>query len=103
MATSLRNPFADARGEHREDVQFRTRSAGTGGGRNALLIVNVSPGGMMIRTDAIYAEGDALRVQLPVLGDVEAKVVWALGGRIGCQLAERIPAHLYHAVLAGMR
>ena len=103
MATKPQSPFADARTEHREDVQFRARSAEADGTRKPLLVVNMSPSGMMIRTDDAYCAGDTLRVQLPVLGAVEAVVVWALGGRMGCQLAHSIPAHAYHAVLAEMR
>lgn len=101
MATKPLNPFADARGEQRDDVKFRTRSADAA--RQPLLIVNMSPGGMMIRTDAGYAVGDVLRVQLPAVGRTEATIRWALGGRIGCQFAQSIPTHLYHAVLTGMR
>ncbi|MEH3158179.1 MAG: PilZ domain-containing protein, partial [Sphingomonas taxi] len=67
-----------------------------------VLVVNLSPNGLMIRSDVPVSVGEWLRVTLPVIGEVQVAVRWALGGRIGCQMEKPIPANRYHAVLGAM-
>lgn len=93
---------ADNRVEHREEVHHRTRATGPDGRAHSLLLVNISARGLMARCEAPFAVGDRLRVQLPVLGSVDAEIRWALGGRIGCQLDAIIPLADYYALLAVM-
>nr|WP_210358905.1 PilZ domain-containing protein [Sphingomonas beigongshangi] len=94
---------ADGRAEPRDEVHHRSRARLVDGRTLPVLIVNLSPGGLMLRSDAAVSVGEWISIQLPVLGDVKAAVRWALGGRIGCQLERAIPANRYHAVLGGMQ
>jgi len=71
--------------------------------QSAATIVNVSPSGMMLRSDAPVSAGEWIKIALPVIGDVDAAVRWALGGRIGCALDRPIAPANYYAVLAVMQ
>lgn len=102
-STGARPAAGDGRSINRDEVQHRARGVGAGGKVIVLLIVNISEDGLMARCEAPLDAGDLLGVQLPVVGGVEAQVRWALGGRIGCQFAPRIPPQSYAAVLAAMR
>lgn len=92
----------DARGEIRDEVMHRTRAVTADGKAVKLVIVNISASGLMARCDAEPIVGDGLRVHLPIVGDVDAVVRWALGGRIGCELDETIPLAEYYGMLSTM-
>lgn len=92
----------DDRSEPREEVYHRTRATLADRRQLSVLVVNVSPSGLMLRSDASVAIGECVRVWLPGVGEVVAAVRWALGGRIGCQFDQPIAATRYHAVLAAM-
>jgi hypothetical protein len=94
--------IADVRAEPRDEVHHRTRASLDGRRWVTVLIVNLSPHGLMIRSDMAVEVGATLRVQLPVAGEMRATVRWALGGRIGCQLEQPVPPGSYHAVLGAM-
>jgi hypothetical protein len=92
----------EERAEPRDEVHHRSRALLADRRNVPVLIVNLSPHGLMIRSDAPVSVGEWMRVQLPVVGEMQAAVRWALGGRIGCQLERAIPASQYHAVLGAM-
>ena len=92
----------DARGELRDAVYHRALATRSDGPALSLLIVNISPSGLMARSIEALAPGAALSLMLPVIGQVRAEVRWALGGRIGCQLDRTIPPSLYYEMLAGL-
>lgn len=92
----------DGRAEPRDEVHHRSRATLADRRTVSILIVNLSPQGLMIRSDAAVSVGEWMRITLPVLGEVQAAVRWALGGRIGCQLEKPIAPNQYHAVLAAM-
>jgi len=94
--------LTDGRSEPRDEVNHRSRAVLADRRQVQVLIVNLSPHGLMISSDAPVSVGEWLRVTLPVVGEVQVAVRWALGGRIGCQLEKAIPANRYHAVLAAM-
>ena len=98
MAHHALHPI-DGRAEPRDEVHHRTRAVLADHRSVPVLIVNLSPLGLMIRSDATVSVGEWLRIQLPVVGEVQVAVRWALGGRIGCQLERPIAANRYHAVL----
>ena len=99
---SLAAQHLDARAEPRDEVHHRCRATLADRRTLSVLVVNLSPQGLMIRSDVEVSVGEWLRVTLPVVGEVQAAVRWALGGRIGCQLEKAIPANRYHAVLGAM-
>ncbi len=52
-------------------------------------IVNISANGFMTEGDMPLQKGERITVRLPSLGQLEAHLIWSLGGRSGFQL-ERI-------------
>ncbi|MCP3733754.1 PilZ domain-containing protein [Sphingomonas sp. RP10(2022)] len=94
--------LSDGRAEPRDEVHHRCRAMLADRRSVPVLVVNLSPQGLMIRSDAPVSVGEWLRITLPVMGEVQAAVRWALGGRIGCQLERAIPGGQYHAVLGAM-
>lgn len=89
----------DRREAPREEVYHRARAATGNGTMLALEIVNISASGFMARTEEPFAEGDTIRVTLPVIGDVAAGVRWSLGGRIGCEFPRRLDVAPYLELL----
>jgi hypothetical protein len=96
-STALTQP--DRRQAPREDVYYRTRASAPGFGSVSVQIVDISANGFMARTDAGFAAGDTLTVRLPVVGEINAEVRWALGGRIGCQFSRMIALAPYLELL----
>ncbi len=101
MFTGATNPIDD-RTEPLDEVHHRSRAMFADRRSVSVLIVNLSPQGLMIRSEAPVSVGEWLRIQLPVVGEVQVAVRWALGGRIGCQLERPIAANRYHMVLGAM-
>ena len=89
----------DDRAEPRDEVFLRTRIRLADTRVVAATVVNLSPHGLMARTDVDVAVGEWLTVTLPVIGTVAAAVRWSLGGRIGCQLEHAIEPRQYRALL----
>lgn len=52
-------------------------------------IVNISANGFMTEGDMPLAKGERLSLRLPTIGNMEAHLIWSLGGRAGFQF-ERI-------------
>ncbi|WP_084581092.1 PilZ domain-containing protein [Sphingomonas azotifigens] len=94
---------ADDRLLHRDEVEHRTRATGPDARSIGLLVVNVSPQGLMARCEAPLEPGDLLRIQLPIAGETGAEVRWALGGRIGCQFLQPITDPDYVSIVTAMR
>jgi hypothetical protein len=93
----------DERGEVRDEVLLRTRATDARGRPIVMTVVNLSPGGLMARTDAALATGDRATVELPTLGRVRIEVRWVLGGRIGCRFEATVPVSHYYPLLAAVR
>jgi hypothetical protein len=99
MASRVQD-LAEVRSEPRDEVHYRARAYDAAGRATAMLIVNISPGGLMARCDEPHEPGAAIRVTLPMLGQVAGRVRWSLGGRIGCQFDRPIAPRDYHSLLA---
>lgn len=95
--------LANGRREDRDEVLHRTAARTAAGAEVPIVIVNVSPSGLMARCDVALAIGDTLGVRIPGAPVASATVRWALGGRIGCEFATAIPAARYFAMLARLR
>lgn len=97
-------PPNEHRTEPRDEVNHRARATDLAAGCPLpMLVVNLSPSGMMARCEVPLAPGDRLRVALPGAGTRVAAVRWALGGRIGCAFEEPIGLAEYVTALAAMR
>lgn len=93
----------DQRSVARDEVHYRTRAERDGHARLPLLVVDISPAGLMARVDGAVVEGERVRVALPGVGMIEAHVRWSLGGRIGCEFPAAIELPRYYELLAMMR
>ena len=91
---------SDERSVDRDEVHHRTRATHADGRTLQLLVVNISPHGFMARCEAPVGENDRLKVLLPGVGQVPARVRWSLGGRIGCQFDTAMPLAHYYELLA---
>lgn len=94
--------YADLRRAGRDDVDYRACAVALDGGQYTLLIVNISPHGLMARCDAPVEVGTRVRVTLPEVGAIDGVVRWALGGRLGCEFAEAIDLAGYYDLLAAL-
>ncbi|RYD95415.1 MAG: PilZ domain-containing protein [Sphingomonadales bacterium] len=94
--------FADVRREGRDDVHYRARAFGPDAKLHTLLIVNISPHGLMARCDACFEVGDRIRIQMPVIGVMVAEIRWSLGGRLGAQFETAMDLAAYYELIAGM-
>lgn len=66
-------------------------------------LIDISPHGFYARAkDTLLARGESVRVILPMLGDVEASVMWSLPTGFGCRFAEPINARLYPILLGAI-
>lgn len=102
MAHNLALAAQERREADRDEVHFRARAYGPDGQPLELLIVNMSPHGLMARCEAELSESQRLRLGLPGAGVLTAEIRWALGGRIGCHFATAIDRATYYETLAAM-
>ncbi|EQB30067.1 PilZ domain-containing protein [Sphingobium ummariense] len=63
-------------------------------------IINISPLGVMCRTDADLPVGVLIAIWLPVVRDVGVAVRWAEEGRAGMEFVQPIVPATYEAMLA---
>jgi len=68
-----------------------------------VLIVNLSPSGCMVRSDARLTPGDRITLFLPTIREIEAQVMWALGGRAGIEFDKPLALPSYSAILSEMQ
>jgi len=66
-------------------------------------VVDISRGGCSVRCDTLFGKGDRIRLLLPMLGDQEARVTWALRGAFGCQFSEAVAPLAYPRLLAAIK
>lgn len=92
--------LAEVRREERDEVHYRVKAFGPDARQLSLLIVNISPHGLMARCETCFEVGDRIRMTLPVVGVIAAEVRWSLGGRIGCQFDQAIDLAGYYELAA---
>ena len=97
MATAVWS--IEGRRAPRDIVSFRATLDGPAGIRTSVLIVDISPFGFMSRCQAPLAPGDMVAIKFPVVGNRAAKIVWSLGGRVGGEFVDVIPADAYARML----
>ena len=101
MSVGLGNlAYAEIRREGRDDVHYRARGFGPDARQLNLIIVNLSPHGLMARCERPLEIGQRIRVILPIIGPVAAEIRWSLGGRIGCQFDQAIDLAGYYELIA---
>jgi hypothetical protein len=95
--------FAEQRRAPRDEVALPTRMFTQDHHGSDVLLVNISPLGFMVREYGETPKGAIVRLALPRLGQVSAKVVWSLGGRVGAEFIKPIDHYAYMAMLNAAR
>lgn len=98
------NQLHDARRRaQRDDVDFGTVATRRWVERFDIRLLNLSPMGFHARGKVEFARDQKLRILLPVVGEIEAQVAWALTGCCGGWFPKAMSADVYAEVLAAIR
>ncbi|RYD94190.1 MAG: PilZ domain-containing protein [Sphingomonadales bacterium] len=90
---------AELRRSPRDEVALPTRMFTQDQRGCDVLLVNISAHGFMVREYGETPKGTIVRLALPRLGQVSAKVVWSLGGRVGAEFIKPIDSYAYTAMI----
>jgi hypothetical protein len=91
--------YAEQSRAERDEVALPTRMFSKDQRGGDVLLVNISPFGFMAREHGETSKGTVVQIALPRLGQVAAKVVWSLGGRLGAEFTKPIDRYAYTAML----
>ena len=91
MSVANTTTVADQRRTPRHEVSFTAALLRDHQPRLAVHIVDISLNGLMARPRAALRNGEPVLIDLPFAGKREAIVRWALGGRMGAELAKPLP------------
>lgn len=89
MASNIQNPDLERRRSERHPVDYRALAEHRTIGDLEMHIVNISPHGFMCQGEISLTRGERVSIRLPVVGFIEAHLVWSAGERAGFQF-ERI-------------
>lgn len=89
----------DLRRDLRVDVDQHAVRIGTTLTDEVATVVNISRYGILVHTSAPAEVGAPIVLDLPGIGAIEAEIVWAKDGRVGCQFAEPIDMFAYAELL----
>ncbi|MDT7536028.1 PilZ domain-containing protein [Sphingobium sp. SA2] len=67
---------------------------------HSVRIINLSPLGLMCRSDERVSVGERVTVWLPLVQDMPADIRWVEDGRIGMEFIEPIKPRIYDALMA---
>jgi hypothetical protein len=93
---------ADQRTAERTDVYARIPATLPDGRQVTVTLVNISADGMLFRHDGQVPPDQVMHASLPVLGRIDAKTVWSLGGRTGVSFLTRIEQEDYIPLLRAL-
>jgi hypothetical protein len=101
MTKFVRHALPDPSGLRRAPrvlVDFETRATGRAGIRE-VRVVNISPLGLMARTDENILMGERVIFELPHIRTIEAVVRWVEDGRIGTEFVTPVNARDYETMM----
>lgn len=87
----------------RDDVDYATVATRNWTETFDVRLLNISPMGFHARTKEPFERGQKLRITLPIVGEVEGQVAWALTGCCGGWLIEAITPDSYAKVLTAIQ
>jgi hypothetical protein len=93
---------ADQRTAPRTDVYARVPATLPDGRQAIVTLVNISADGMLFRFDGQIEADAVMHMALPVIGRVEGRTVWSLGGRTGVNFSQRIEEGDYTPLLRAL-
>ncbi len=83
----------------RDAVSIKAKLHEPGKDGHEILIGNLSPFGFMAISPRTYREGTLVRLDLPMIGEVNAKIVWSLSDRVGAEFIRPFDARGYRELL----
>jgi hypothetical protein len=89
MAQALQNSDMDLRRAARHRANHKVIAESKRHGDKTIHIVNMSAHGFMIDDNPGYERGERVELRLPVIGRIEALVIWTVEHRAGLQF-ERV-------------
>ena len=96
--------YAQRRQTARDLVDFDTMVLRPGNVRLDVRLVDLSPKGFHARCGAArFERGEPVSLRLPLVGLVQARVMWSLRGCFGCQFIVPVDARAYLDLLAIVR
>lgn len=97
---AMETPAPTQRRSDREDITVSTTLRASGNHSLDVVIRNISTLGFMAEGDINFEPESHVRVRLPTLGTVVARVVWAKEGQFGAEFVQEIDLQRLRAVLA---
>lgn len=94
-----RDPALDQRRAPRDLVDMVSHVSARGR-TYGVRIINISPLGLMCRSEGDLLTGEPVTIWLPILKDCPAEVRWAEDSRVGIEFAEPIKPRIYDALVA---
>lgn len=99
-----REPLPQRRQAKRDTVDHHTQVLLPGHPPLDVHVIDISPNGFHARcTQRQFQRGESLALRLPLVGLVQARVMWGLRGCFGCQFLVPVDARRYLDVLATIR
>jgi PilZ domain len=89
MANAATDPMYDMRRAARHRANHVAIAESRRYGDQKMHISNVSAHGFMIDDNVVFEHGDRIELRLPIVGRIEAHLIWTVDGRAGFQF-ERV-------------
>jgi PilZ domain len=89
MATRATDENFDLRRAARHRASHKAIAESRRHGDQRVHISNISAHGFMIDDNRVFQHGDRIELRLPVIGRIEAHLIWTVDGRAGFQF-ERV-------------
>jgi hypothetical protein len=89
MAQAAPTNDMDLRRAARHRADFKVIAESKRHGDQTIHIVNVSAHGFMVDDNTVFERGDRVELRLPVVGRLEALIIWTVENRAGFQF-ERV-------------
>lgn len=99
MSAGAQLSVTDMRRAARHPVDFPVIGEHRTRGDVHVHIVNLSAHGFMIRGDELFERGERLTIRLPVIGRIEAHVIWRTEDRCGFQFERILRLEDFNALL----
>ena len=99
-----RQPQPQRRQANRDAVDHDTQLRLPGHPPLNVHVIDISPSGLHARcSERRFQRGESVAVRLPLVGLVQARVMWGLRGCFGCQFLVPVDARCYLDILAVIR
>lgn len=97
---ALESPTVNQRRATRSNVLVSTTMRASGNHGLDIVIRNISTLGFMAEAKGVFEPESRVRVRLPVVGTLSARIVWVKDTEIGAEFAEEISLSQLRALLA---